>query len=74
MSLVGSEMCIRDRPGSGNPFVPEGVDPDYDGPGHWEHETVIEREPTNGQQGTAGATGCAILYWEEPEVIEDDGA
>ena len=61
-------------PGSGNPFVPEGVDPDYDGPGHWEHETVIEKEPTNGQQGTAGATGCAILYWEEPEVIDDDGA
>lgn len=58
-------------PGSGNPFVPEGVDPDYDGPGHWEHETVIEREPTKGTSGTAGATGCAIIYWEKPEVIED---
>lgn len=44
----------------------------YIGPGHWETETVIEREPTDGSPGTAGATGCAIIYWDKPEVIEDD--
>lgn len=43
------------------------------GPGHWEHEVVIEREPTSGTPGTAGATGSAIIYWEPPEVIDDDG-
>lgn len=47
---------------------------EYDdvGPGHWEHEVVIEREPTKGKSGTSGSTGCAIIYWETPEVIEDD--
>lgn len=43
----------------------------YIGPGHWEHDTVIVREPTEGSPGTAGATGCAIIYWDKPEVIEE---
>lgn len=51
-----------------------GVDPDHDTPGHWEHEVVIESEPTKGKAGSRGATGSAIIYWESPEVIEDDGS
>lgn len=47
-----------------------GIIPGDDSPGHWEHETVIEREPTDGTQGGAGASGSAIVYWEPPEVIE----
>lgn len=49
-----------------------GVDPNRPGPGHWEQEVVIEGEPTPGKPGTPGATGCAIIYWEKPEVIDDD--
>lgn len=49
-----------------------GVDPNRPGPGHWEKEVVLEREPTGGKPGSNGATGCAIIYWEKPEVIEDD--
>lgn len=43
----------------------------YVPPGHWEHEVVREREPTDGQPGTPGASGCAIIYWEPPEVIDE---
>lgn len=50
-----------------------GVDPSVPGPGHWEKETVIESYPTAGTPGTPGATGSVIIYWEKPEVIEDDG-
>ncbi len=50
-----------------------GVDPSYDAPGHWEIETVIESYPTAGTPGSSGATGSAVIYWETPEVIEDDG-
>ncbi len=48
-----------------------GVDPSRRDPGHWVHETVIEREPTDGKPGGAGATGSAIIYWEPPEVINE---
>ena len=48
-----------------------GVDPNHDAPGHWETETVVESCPTGGTPGAAGATGCAIIYWEAPEVIEE---
>lgn len=48
-----------------------GVDPSHDTPGHWEQETVVESYPTPGTPGTPGATGCAILYWDKPEVIEE---
>lgn len=49
-----------------------GVDPNRPGPGHWETETVIESYPTAGTPGKPGATGSVIIYWEKPEVIEDD--
>lgn len=49
-----------------------GVDPSHNTPGHWENETVIESSPTPGTPGVPGATGCAIIYWDPPEVIEDD--
>lgn len=51
-----------------------GVDPDHDTPGHWEVEVVIERNPSSGTPGKPGATGSVIIYWDKPEVIEDDGA
>lgn len=57
-------------PGSGG-WVGGGVDVNYDAPGHYETETVYEREPTPGTPGTPGATGSAIIYWEVPEVIEE---
>lgn len=41
------------------------------GPGHWEHHVVLEREPAAGGPGGAGASGCAIIYWEPPEVVDD---
>lgn len=44
-----------------------GVDPGHDAPGHWEHEVVIEREPTDGTPGSPGASGCVIVSWEPPE-------
>lgn len=46
-----------------------GIIPDDYSPGHWEHETVIVDEPTDGTPGGPGATGSAIIYWEEPEAI-----
>lgn len=49
-----------------------GVDPNHRGPGHWDYEEIREREPTDGEPGSPGATGCAIIYWDPPEVIEDD--
>lgn len=58
-------------PGMESVIVP-GVDPTYRGPGHWELETVIVHEPTKGKPGTEGATGSAIIYWETPEVIEEE--
>lgn len=49
-----------------------GVDVNHRGPGHWEHEVVIVSEPTSGTPGGQGATGSAIIYWETPEVIDED--
>ncbi len=46
-----------------------GIDPSRPGPGRWEIETVIEQEPTPGQEGAIGASGCMIVCWEPPEVI-----
>lgn len=51
-----------------------GVDPNHRGPGHWETETVIESKPTEGKPGTSGATGSAIIYWDKPEEVVDDGS
>jgi len=48
-----------------------GVDPDHDGPGHWEYSEAIDAYPTAGTPGKPGASGCAIICWEPPEVIED---
>lgn len=48
-----------------------GVDVNYDAPGHWEQEVVIASHPTAGSPGSPGASGCAIIYWETPEVIEE---
>ena len=69
-------------PGSGNGGVGgmEGVAGRYYGvsaPGldTWNgyHDWWIATSyPTQGQPGTAGSTGCAIIYWENPEVIEDE--
>lgn len=62
-------------------YVPEGggfgeggygVDVNHRGPGHWEQEVVIVSEPTPGTDGTPGSTGSAIIYWDTPEVIDDD--
>lgn len=60
-------------PGSGGWLGDNGVDLGYDAPGHWEQEVVISSYPTSGTPGTPGATGSVIIYWEKPEVIEDDG-
>ncbi|MBD5098287.1 MAG: hypothetical protein HDT35_01840 [Clostridiales bacterium] len=49
-----------------------GVDPGHDTPGHWERESFVERHPTDGKPGAAGATGCVIIYWDPPEVIDND--
>ena len=51
-----------------------GVDPNHDAPGHWEQEVVIVSYPTAGTPGSPGASGCAILYYEKPEVVDGDGA
>lgn len=51
-----------------------GVDPNHDAPGHWEQEVVIVSYPTAGTPGSPGALGCAILYYEKPEVVDGDGA
>lgn len=59
-------------PGAGG-WVGQGVDVNRPGPGHWETEIKIESYPTDGTPGTPGATGSVIIYWEKPEVIEDDG-
>lgn len=60
-------------PGAGG-WVGNGVDVNRPGPGHWETETVIKSYPTAGTPGTPGASGSVIIYWEKPEVIENDGA
>lgn len=49
-----------------------GIIPNDDSPGHWEQVVVIDRAPTNGRPGSNGGTGSAIIYWEKPEVIDDD--
>lgn len=55
----------------GKEFVnPEAYPPGVVGTGHWEHKVVITSEPKPGSPGSSGATGCAIIYWDKPEVVE----
>lgn len=55
----------------GKEFVnPEAYPPGVVGTGHWEHKVVITGEPKPGSPGSSGTTGCAIIYWDKPEVVE----
>lgn len=40
------------------------------GTGHWESRVVIVSEPKPGSSGGGGASGSAIIYWDNPEVVE----
>lgn len=73
--LYGSNSATP-KPGSGNGGV--GGMPGASGRYHgvWNEELgewyVVDSHPTKGQDGTAGSSGSAIIYWETPEVIEEE--
>lgn len=33
---------------------------------------IVDVEPGQGRPGKAGATGCAVVYWDKPDVSESD--
>lgn len=71
--LPGLTYEEREWVKSDNPNIHPDT-PEHMWPGHWEYHTLVAAHPTDGEPGTPGASGSVIIYWEKPEVIEDDGA
>lgn len=67
---IGGEAGEWGRTHTGRKFI---EDPPGSGRGYWsEPSTTIESHPTKGKEGTPGASGSVIIYYEEPpEEVEE---